>query len=180
LSINAITKRYSKALVETGSENGTIETLGKELSAFNKMMSRETQLRLLLESPTLAMEKKAAILGDVLKKMSLTTGIQNFLGLVLENGRIEYIEQITRDYNKYADELAGRVRAKVTSAVRLNKSQETAVREALEKQTGKTIVLSTGVSKSLLGGLKVEIGGTTFDGSLKTQLKRIEDTLKKG
>ena len=50
----------------------------------------------------------------------------------------------------------------------------------LEKQTGKKVILSVDVDASLIGGLRTEIGGRLFDGSIKTQLKRIENTLTKG
>jgi len=72
------------------------------------------------------------------------------------------------------------VRACVTSAVRLTKAQADSVKEGLEKQTGKKIDLQTKVDSKLLGGMKAEVGGKVFDGSIKTQLQRIEDTLKKG
>ncbi len=72
------------------------------------------------------------------------------------------------------------MQAHVTAAVELGPAQKQAVLAALEKQTGKKIEMKAEVDPSLIGGLRVEIGGRVFDGSLKTQLKRIEDTLKKG
>ncbi|MDH3960589.1 MAG: F0F1 ATP synthase subunit delta [Desulfuromonadales bacterium] len=48
----------------------------------------------------------------------------------------------------------------------------------LEKQTGKQIALTVEVNPDLIGGLQAEIGGRLFDGSVKTQLKRIEESLK--
>ena len=46
--------------------------------------------------------------------------------------------------------------------------------------TGKNVELTVDVDEALIGGLRTEIGGRLFDGSVKTQLKRIEDTLTKG
>ena len=58
--------------------------------------------------------------------------------------------------------------------------QEKAISGALEKQTGKKVELALAVDAELLGGLQAEIAGRLFDGSLRSQLKRIEDTLTKG
>jgi len=42
------------------------------------------------------------------------------------------------------------------------------------------VLLNVEIDKSLIGGLQAEMGGKLFDGSVKTQLKRIADTLAKG
>ena len=55
-----------------------------------------------------------------------------------------------------------------------------AIRQGLEKQTGMQVVLSVETDESLIGGLQAEMVGKLFDGSVKTQLKRIADTLAKG
>jgi F-type H+-transporting ATPase subunit delta len=62
----------------------------------------------------------------------------------------------------------------------LAKNQLDAIRQGLEKQTGKKVELTFDLKPELIGGIQVEIGGKLFDGSLTTQLQRIEDTLKKG
>jgi len=36
------------------------------------------------------------------------------------------------------------------------------------------------VDPRLIGGVQAEIGGRLFDGSVRTQLKRIEESLTKG
>ncbi|MEA3544704.1 MAG: F0F1 ATP synthase subunit delta, partial [Thermodesulfobacteriota bacterium] len=54
------------------------------------------------------------------------------------------------------------------------------IQKGLEKQTGKQVVLSVEIDKSLIGGIQAEMGGKLFDGSVKTQLKRIAETLAKG
>ena len=72
------------------------------------------------------------------------------------------------------------MRATVHTATELTAGQQDEVRKALEKQTGKKVVVSVAINPELIGGIQVDIGGKLFDGSLATQLKRIEETLKKG
>ena len=50
----------------------------------------------------------------------------------------------------------------------------------MEQLTGKKVEVTVNVRSALIGGLQANIDGKIFDGSIKTQLKRIEDTLKKG
>ena len=67
-----------------------------------------------------------------------------------------------------------------TSARTLSAEQQRSIQTGLEKKTGKKVQLAVELDPALLGGIKAEIAGRVFDGSVRTQLKRIEDTLQKG
>jgi len=180
LSISAISKRYARALVSLGAEQQAVESYGAELGKVREAFAAQDLLRLILESPTFPMEKKTAIFGELMDALKLSDGMRNFLGLLLEKDRLQYLAQIESDFRKLADQLSGTLRATIYSATELNDQQREAIRQGLEKQTGKNVELKVEVKPALIGGIQVEIGGKLFDGSLTTQLKRIEDTLKKG
>ena len=180
MSVSALSRRYAKALVELGVEQKAVESFGDELAQVKDILSREELLRQLLDSPTLALEKKQAMLADLSKVLELTEGMDKFLGLLLSKGRLCYLEQIESNYRSLADELAGIMSAKITAASELDDVQKQAIATLLEKQTGKQVVVSVEVDANLIGGLQAEIGGRLFDGSVKTQLKRIEESLTEG
>lgn len=180
MSTSAISKRYAQALVELATEQKLVGQYSTELKSISELLTRENDLRTLMESPTLNVEKKSAIMADVVTKLELSDGMKKFVGLLTVKNRLQYIGQIYANYTTLADEISGVVRACVTSAVKMTKVQADSIKKGLEKQTGKKINLQTKVDSTLLGGLKAEVGGKVFDGSIKTQLQRIEDTLKKG
>lgn len=178
--MSAISKRYAKALVELGAERQMVELFGAELAQVSAIFVAQAPLRLLMESPTFAPEKKGALLTDLAELLQVSTEMRNFLGLLLAKGRLSYLAEIEADFRRLADELSGVVRALVTAATSLEAGQHQAIRTSLERQTGKKVELKAQVDPSLIGGLQVEVGGRLFDGSLKTQLKRLEETLQKG
>jgi len=180
LSSSAISKRYAKALVDLGAEQKMVERYGDELARVSSAFAAESALRLILESPTFPAEKKTAILVDLTEKLQLSGGMKSFLGLLLAKDRIQYLAQIEGNYRQLADELSGILRARIISAAELDAGQCATIRSGLENQSGKKVELKVDIEPSLIGGVQVEIGGKVFDGSIKTQLKRIEDTLKKG
>lgn len=180
MSISALSKRYARALVAIGAEQKMVEQYGDELSLVSAGVAGNTMLRLLLESPTLPLEKKTAIMNEVVTSMGLSSGMRSFIGLLLEKDRMKYIGQIESDYRRLADELSGVLRARVASAAELSDAQMSAIRQGLEKKTGKRIELSASVDPNLIGGLRTEFGGKVYDGSVRTQLKRIEESLNKG
>ncbi len=71
------------------------------------------------------------------------------------------------------------MRARITAAGELG-PRKAGDRAGLEKQTGKKVELKAEVDPALIGGVQVEIGGRVFDGSVRTQLKRIEDIITEG
>ena len=180
MSVSAISRRYAKALVSLGSEQKKVDAFGEELAQVSSIVASHDLLRLLMESPTLAVEKKSAIFSEIMEKIELSASMRDFFGLLVEKDRMKYLSQIDQNYRQLADELSGTLRAKVTAASKLSAAQQKAISAELEKQTGKNVELTVDIDASLIGGLRTEIGGRLFDGSVKTQLKRIEDTLTKG
>lgn len=177
---SAISIRYAKALLNIASEQEQVEPYAQQLANVASVLKSEDMLRLLLDSPTFPLSKKQAIMSDLSGLLELSDGMRNFLSLLLEKDRVAYIPQIDQNYRKFADDLSGVVRAQITSASKLTKARSEALKKGLEQQTGKQVVLSLKTDKSLIGGLQAEMGGKLFDGSVKTQLKRITDTLAKG
>ena len=180
MSVSALTRRYAKALIAIGVEQKAVESYGEELASVKEVLAGEPLFRQLLDSPTLDMDKKVAMLADLCKALELSEGMIKFLALLLDKGRIDYLGQIEDNYRKLADELSGILSAKITAAVELDDVQQQEIAASLEKQTGKQVAVSVQVAPELIGGLKAEIGGRLFDGSVKTQLKRIEESLTKG
>lgn len=180
MSHSAISIRYAKALLNIASAEKQVEQYSEELVGIATVLKTEDLLRLLLDSPTFPLEKKTAIMHDIVEHLKLSDGMRNFLDLLLEKGRIIYLPEIDANYRRFADDLSGVVRAKIKSANKLTKKRAEEIQKSLETQTGKKVVLNVETDKSLIGGLQAEMGGKLFDGSVKTQLKRIADTLAKG
>ncbi|HEY5672288.1 MAG TPA: ATP synthase F1 subunit delta [Malonomonas sp.] len=180
MSTSAISIRYAKALLNIASEQKQVEQYAQQLANVAAILKSEDMLRLLLDSPTFPLEKKQAIMSDLCGLLKSSDRMKNFLSLLLEKNRIGYIAQIDRNYRKFADDLSGLMRATIRSASDLSSERVDDIKQGLEKQTGKQVVLSVETDASLIGGLQAEMGGKLFDGSVKTQLKRIAETLAKG
>ena len=74
-------------------------------------------------------------------------------------------------------EHAGRVRAVVTSARPLDPMLETRLKTALEKSSGKIVILEKREDPAIMGGLVTQLGDTVYDGSVRTQLQQLREEL---
>jgi len=180
LSANAIAKRYAKALVQIGAEEGAVEKYNAELAKFSGLLAENRELGAVFANPAYGVENKAEILKETIAKLGLSTTVSNLLMLLLERGRISVVPEIATRYGAFADELSGVIRPVVTSGLPLEPAQVEEIKAALAKATGKQVELKLEVDPTLIGGVVAKIGDKVFDGSVKTQLARLQDILQKG
>jgi F-type H+-transporting ATPase subunit delta len=180
LITNAIARRYAKALVQLGAEEGAVERFNSELTAVNAVLADNPALNSIFRSPAYGIEAKRAILRDIISKLELSGTVANFLQLILDRNRLAFLPQIAESFSAFADDLSGVIRPTLSSGLPLDGSQVGEIKAALEKSTGKKVVLNVEVDPNLIGGVVTKIGGTVYDGSVRTQLNRIEDILQKG
>jgi F-type H+-transporting ATPase subunit delta len=180
LITNTIAKRYAKALVQLGTEEGAVDTFNAELVSLCSTLQQNPELAAILGNPAYGIEAKKEILKDIVSGMALTKTVGNFVQLLLDRNRLQFLPQIAESYSAFADELSGIIRPTLTSGLPLADSQVEAIKTALATKTGKQVVLTVRVDPSLIGGVVTQIGDMIYDGSVKTQLNRIEDILHKG
>ena len=103
--------------------------------------------------------------------------INSFLKLLTERGYARYICECISEYDSRYYEYKGLVVAKVQSAVELSDKQKNAVLSKLEKMTGKEIELRCTVDPALIGGMRIFIGDTLYEGTVKAKLDELKHTL---
>jgi F-type H+-transporting ATPase subunit delta len=179
--INArIARRYAKALLAIGKEDGKAETYKKELAGFSKLLKDNKELEHVITCPLYDEEGRKNVLNAFIEKMGPSKMMASFLSLLFDKGRIQYLTDISLVYEKLTDELANIVRADVVSAVELPDESVEKIKVALSKQTGKQVTIETTVDPSLIGGVVTRLGDLVLDGSVKTQLISLKESLQRG
>ena len=70
-------------------------------------------------------------------------------------------------------------KAQVKSAVPLTDTQKDALKEKLEKLSGKTVFIQCDVDSSIIGGLIVEMDGKVINASIHKHLNDVKDVIDK-
>jgi F-type H+-transporting ATPase subunit delta len=96
-----------------------------------------------------------------------------------EGGRFDLVPLVAEAYRERLFTHQNIVRAQVASAGPLTPEYTEALESSLGRATGKKVELSTSVDSELIGGLVARIGSTVYDGSVRTQLSKIRQTLVK-
>jgi F-type H+-transporting ATPase subunit delta len=169
----SVARRYARALFEIGVEKGTFEALGQELDVLATVYSDSRELRQTLESPVFNLGQKRAILEGVLPRVAQDPLVRKFAVMLVERGRIAALPLISRVYQEMTDAQLGRVRATVVSAKPLDMATEAEIKKAIERRTGKKVLMKSEVDPTLIGGVVARVGDLVFDGSLRTRLASV-------
>ena len=176
----AVARRYAKALLLISKEDGQTNSYRKELSGFAKLMETEDALNQAITNPLYEASVRRKVLQTIIDKLDISNTMKSFLLLLFDKGRISFIGAIDDFYQKLADELNGIGRASVVSATDLSEETVERIRAALSKKTNMDIVLQVEKDPDLIGGIVTKIGDLVWDGSIKTQLANMRETLKRG
>ena len=175
-----VSRRYAKALILIGQEDGQAEQYNEELDSLVGLFNSQEGFEKTLINPLFNKNARKKVLQAVLAATDLSAIMNSFLLLLFDKGRIGFLRDIASYYKDLADELKGVVKASVTSATELSSEAVDKIRESLSKKTGKTIVLNVEQDPNLIGGVVTKIGDLVLDGSVRTQLINMRETLKKG
>jgi F-type H+-transporting ATPase subunit delta len=82
-------------------------------------------------------------------------------------------------FHDLADQHLGRLRARVTSAVKLDDGAAQAIADKLSRATQAEVLLDRVVDPAILGGVVAQVGRFVYDGSVRTQLEDLRKQLKR-
>ncbi len=173
----SIARRYARALFELAQEADRTDKVEQDLEGFVEGIHLVPEVWRSLTNPGFSRDERRQLIDKLLPHFSLEQTTANFLRLLIDKGRIDHLEAIAREFRGLNDEHQKRVRARVRSAVALNESDLSRLQALLQQVTGRTVLLQHEVDEDLIGGMVTEVGGLLFDGSVRTQLRRIKERL---
>jgi F-type H+-transporting ATPase subunit delta len=176
----SISRRYAKALLMIGKTDGKADTYKNELNDFAELFATESSLERVINNPLYNKTERKKVLATVIDKLNISSVMGSFLRLLFDKGRFVFLSSINEFYQKLADDLKGVARASLVSANELSNESIDKIRKALSRKTGKEIILDIKTDPSLIGGVVTKIGDLVLDGSIKTQLLNMRESLKRG
>jgi F-type H+-transporting ATPase subunit delta len=174
----ALARRYARALFEAASREGKDVPLAlrDELRAFAPLLTGHTELRQALLHPGLGKEPKRRVLAALADEAGASVLLRRLLDLVAERDRIAFLPDIAQAYADVANAARGVVSAEAVLAVAPTEEQSLALAAALGGTAGPA-ELRCRVDPELIGGLLVTVGGTTYDGTVRTRLAALKRRL---
>ena len=175
----AVSSRYARAFADVIADSRldaakTVEHLRSLVAAFQE----SHDLREVWGSPAILVEQKHRVLDAICAKIGATERpLRNFIAVLIDQNRIALLPEIASLLDVELNSRNGRVDAEIVSARELGAEQRSSLVAEISRLTGKTVLPHYATDDKLIGGVRVRVGSTIYDGSVRGQLQRLRQQL---
>ena len=174
-----VARRYAQAIFEIAKEKGAIPKFAADLSLLINTMEGNLQLRQVLQNRLVSSGEKQALVKQLLTS-EIDPFVGNFINLIFDKSREEYLAAILDAFNGLVDKENKILKAQVRVASALSGEQQSRLESKLSTITGQRIRATVEVDPALIGGMAVKIGDIVYDGSIVKQLSILKKHLQQG
>jgi F-type H+-transporting ATPase subunit delta len=175
---SGIAERYATAIFEIAQDSKRLPKLETGVDALAEALDASADLRAMIASPIISRAEQSqamSVIGDHLK---LPPSLSRGLGLMAQKRRLFAMPQLIVQLRSMIADHNGEVRADVTSAKALTKTQSDKLIETLKANIGKDVKINATVDESLIGGLVVKVGSKMIDTSIRSKLASLQNSMK--
>jgi F-type H+-transporting ATPase subunit delta len=180
-----LARRYARALLDvalagTKGEGISPENLRRELQTAVALLAGSQELMAVLSHPGVGAEGRKRVAAAVWGKTKASPLLRRLVELLVEHRRIGLLPLIEAAFGELWNARRGVVSAEAVGALPLGETETRALARALEKASGHEVELTSRVDPDVLGGILVRMGGRTYDGTVRSQLKALRESLAHG
>lgn len=179
IQVFGVDGRYATALYSAASKQKTLNTVEKDLLKFEGLLKTDKKLKEFVKDPAIKRKDKAESLKAVGTKINLSKETTNLLTLLAENGRLGYLNNIINTFKSLMAATRGEVTCEVITAKPLDADMKSKLEKALKGFLSKnqSILLTTKIDPTILGGMIVSIGDKYVDMSVASKIKKYSDII---
>jgi F-type H+-transporting ATPase subunit delta len=137
------------------------------------------KLAYLLREPKVPTLRKEKALREALTTRVLPTSL-NLALLAVQRELVDVMPNIAKELEVLVLNYRNEAIAEVTTATSLDEAQSDLVKQALEQSTGKSIIMTTRVDPSILGGVIARVSDQLIDNSVRYRLQALQRELLTG
>lgn len=173
-----LARRYAKALFLLGKEQDKYEAYGEALTAIADLMNENPEVGDSLTNPLYPLDARKNVMAKIAGAVKGDAIFTAFLNLLVERQRAVILPDIAHAMQVMVDREQNISHGTVISAIELDSSLKEKIQTTLEKITGTKVILESQVDPSIIGGIIAKVGDLVVDGSIRTQLNGLKESIK--
>lgn len=175
---SGIAARYARAIFELSKEAGALDGLEQDIAALSGAITQSEDLRALIGNPIHSRNQMVAAVSALGSKMGLSELSTKTLGLMAQKRRLFVLPQFCEIVTGLIAGDKGEISAEVTTAKALTKAQSDKLAKSLKEALGQDVKMDLKVDAGLIGGMIVKVGSRMVDGSIRSKLSHLQNTMK--
>lgn len=176
--VEAVGAVYARALVNMAKGEGKLDAVAQDVRGLMDVLDVNPAFVRFAEAVTIPGDEKAKVVERIFGGRVENITLQ-VLKAMARRDRLMFIRGLVAAFERILAKMANQVEVEVTTAQELSSEAQERVRAGVAKALGKEPEMEIKVDAKLIGGLKVRVGDTMIDGSVATQLKKMEARLKR-
>ena len=173
---SSVARRYAKALFEL-LDAKSIEPTRAGLTELGRILSGTASLKHVLASPVFSLNEKREVLSALSRRLNCPPIVDRFLAQLVKKAGC--LPEIADAFAALVDEAKGTQQVAITSAATLSAAQQNDLRTRLRTLLGREVDLTFQTEPSLLSGLRIRIGSTVFDSTVRGRMTALQTFLTK-
>jgi F-type H+-transporting ATPase subunit delta len=168
---------YAGVLLDLADEAGATDQVAGEVQEVARVFAATPGLDRFFASPVQNAEHKRRVLGEIVDGLGVSDLTRRFLGVLLDNRRLQFTQAIAATFRELLDARRGILRVQVESARGLAAAQVAAIAARLGSRLGKKVHVDVAARPELIGGLVAHVASEEIDGSVRGKLRGLRTTL---
>lgn len=174
--MSEVTNEYATALADLAKEEGLEDEFLAQCGALAQVFRENPAYARLISDPQLTKSERTALVSSAFGGRAHPY-LVNFMKLLTERGYARRTEDFFAEYERIYCVRHGIVKARAVSAVALTEDQKARLLARLQEKTGKEVRLECEVDEKLLGGIRLQVDNTLYEGSVRAALSEIRASL---
>jgi F-type H+-transporting ATPase subunit delta len=173
--ISTIARPYAVAAYKLGREQKSLAKWS-EMLAFTSAVAGDAQMQAYIQDPNVvASDLQATFLKVCGNK--LNENAQNLIKVLVEYGRLSILPAISEAFEALKAQDEGTLEANIIAASRPSVAEVKDLVKRLEAKFGKKVEATVSIDPEIIGGIKIIVGDTVIDASVKNQLQNLAYSL---
>jgi F-type H+-transporting ATPase subunit delta len=170
-----LARPYAVAAFARAKETGTLDRWQETLE-FLRLLLTDSRMKQAANNPKADREAFLRALLDLCAER-VDAESANFVRLLVQNRRLDLIQDICTLFSHYRAEDEGTIDVAVATAYPLDDHQQHRIAGLIEKLMRRNARLSVRQDESLIGGVIIHAGDRVIDASIRGQLQRLQKSL---
>ncbi|MBS0263465.1 MAG: ATP synthase F1 subunit delta [Planctomycetes bacterium] len=176
-SAGAVARVYADAFLNALPAEGVAEALSEYREFVDHVVAPDPRFGRLFASGMFTRDQKLALVDRVVAGR-VSEFFANFLRVLVRHDRLDLLTLILAQAEIERERRTGQTRVQVISAQPLSVGALSSIRERLTQVLSITPIVETAVDPSLLGGLRIRVGDTVYDGSLRARFNQLRHRVR--
>jgi len=172
--MSSLARRYAGALFEVADQKGVVDQVASDLAEIDAALG-DPRVQAVVRRPDLSSHTVAELIGKLSEGRNEL--VVNLLKALKSRRRHPVLLDLRASYDELVRRSRGEILGTAESARPIDDAQKEALEELADRLSGRKVILRFEHDPELIGGVRLRLGNTLYDGSVAAALEELQQKL---